>query len=131
MNFREVKYILGRKGILAKDRNIAYSYNRIKFHNQYETTEHFISKAMLTFLIFCNNEKGILTEVDFKNGRTADALQVSRDGQLVAYEIESEKNTKKEIEGVDTVEIPLRKMPMKAREGIKELEKWLSQYLIT
>lgn len=130
MNYRVVSHILNEKDCIAQKRKLLYGYNRVRIHNRFETFEHFITKAMLTFLIFKKGKKGVITEAEMRNGRQIDVLQVARNGNLVGYEIENNKFDKIDVDGVDIIEINLKKMPQKAREGIKELEKFVKEYLI-
>lgn len=130
MNLRDMSIILNKKECMNKERKIIYGYNRVRIHNKYETKEHFMTKALLTHMIFSRTRNGVMTEADMRDGRSIDVLQVAKNGDLVGYEIENGKNTKNDVDGVDFVEINLKKMPKKAKEGIKELENWLKVYLI-
>ncbi len=129
MKLPEIRWLLNRKNILAEDRKLEYGYNRIRAHNRWESEEHFITKALLSFKIMKHKDKAILSEAEMRNGRSIDVLQVSRKS-LVGYEIESSHNTKDDVEGVDFIEISLTKMPKKAKEGIKELSKWLNEFIV-
>jgi hypothetical protein len=130
MDFRKTAQILREKNCLNNGRNFIYGYNRAKIHSPSETPAHFISKSALIYMIF---KKGINTvsEAEMSNGRAIDVLQVCKNGDLVGYELESNgHDTKIGVNGVDIVDIDLRKMPQKAQEGIKELLKWLDQFII-
>jgi len=129
MMYDQAVRLLKNNKILAEDRSIKYGLNRIRWHNRNETIEHFISKAMLGFLIL-KNDKCIITEAECRNARQIDILQINKQGELVGYEIENNKNMKSDVESVDMFEIKLKDMPVKAREGMKELEKWLKGYLV-
>jgi hypothetical protein len=114
---------------LNTGRNPVYGINKVRFHNKYETLEHFMAKALISMLII-RKEKGIITEAELRNGRVIDILQFNRKGEMVGYEINSGKPEKIEADGIDIVDIPLERMPEKSREGLKELEKWLVNYII-
>jgi hypothetical protein len=130
MGFKEVYFIVKNSGIFNDERDLRYSFNKIRIHNKNETIEHFMSKAMLTFLIFSKLGKGVITEADMRCGRQVDVVQFSNAGEITGYEIESNAFDKTEIKGMDIVEIKLANMPAKAKEGLEELEKWLKEYLI-
>lgn len=130
MEFRETCYLIREKECLRHMKYLGHYYNKCRIHSRFETTEHFMAKAMLMFMIFSKGEKAVLTEVEMRNGRTVDVLQINKKGELVGYEIENVKNTKTGIDGIDIVEIPLRKMPREAKAGLKALENWLKEYVI-
>lgn len=129
MNLPEMRWILSRKGILAEDRKLEYGYNRVRLHSRFETTEHFIAKALLSFKIMNRDGNAILSEAETKNGRILDILQATKNS-LVGYEIESTKNRKIDVEGVDIVEIPLSKAPASFKKGIKDMSKFLDSYMV-
>lgn len=111
------------------ERNILYSLNRVKLHNRYESLEHFMTKAMLTHLLF-KKGKNTISEAEMRDGRTVDTLLICKDGDLVAYEIESIKDTKPAVKGVDIVDIYLKAMPEEAKTGLLALEKWLEEFIV-
>lgn len=126
MEFNKARYLLEKSGILAERRNLQFSYNKVRFHNQYETAEHLLTKAFLAFLIFKKNEAS-LTEVDLSSGETPDNLQVKKNGELVFYEIIGEKE---ESKSYDFIAINLKDMPEPVKEAIKEFRKWLEKYIV-
>ena len=130
MEFRETSRLLHQKECLRHMKYLGHYYNKVRIHNRHETSEHFMAKAMLMFMIFSKGDKAVLTEVETKTGRTVDVVSVNKKGELVGYEIENVKNMKTGIDGVDIVEIPLRKMPISARQGFKALENWLKEFTI-
>jgi hypothetical protein len=131
MGFREDAKIIMENGNFNNKRNFIYGYNRIKIHNRYETIEHFITKAMLGFLIFSKGKGSFISEAETISGRVVDLIQITNEHKnLVAYEIESDKNTKSYIKGVDEVEIRLADMPETSRQGLKDLAKWIEGYVI-
>jgi hypothetical protein len=127
-DYLRVKRILNDSGVLASDRDFVNGYNKIRRHTQFESWEHFITKAMLAFLVM-KTGKVVITEADMKNGRCIDILQVV-ENNLVGYEVESVHNGKVSVDGVDIVEIPLSKAPASFKKGIKDMEKWLQSYMI-
>jgi hypothetical protein len=127
-DYLRVKRILNDSGVLASDRDFLHGYNKIRRHSQFESLEHFISKAMLAFLVM-KKGKVVITEADMRNGRCIDILQVVKDN-LVGYEIESDKNWKDGVDGIDIVEVKISEMPIGAREGIKALSRWLQEFII-
>jgi hypothetical protein len=129
MDSKKMYMAFKNKEILNTGRNIEYGLNKIRRHNKNETTEHFMSKAMLSFLLM-NKGSGIITEAETNNGRCIDILQFTENMNFVGYEIESAGNEKKDVEGVDIVEIKLENMPEAAKKGLEELEKWLTQYMV-
>lgn len=129
MNYWQIKNILKNKDCLNPERNINYSYNRTKFHNRYESFEHFMAKAMLTFLLF-KKGKGIISEAEMRDGRVIDILQINKKGELVGYELNNTKPDKIDVHNVDIADIPLDQMPETAKQGIRDLGKWLEQYII-
>jgi len=131
MGFREDAKIIRINGSFNNNRNFIYGYNRIKIHNQYETAEHFMAKAMLGFLIFSGKGGTFVSEAEMSSGRCVDIVQITKKNRnLVGYEIENTKNKKTGIAGIDIVEIPLKKMPREAKDGLKALENWLNEYVI-
>jgi hypothetical protein len=129
MDFNKINFILKRKDCLNDQRNFMFAYNRVRFHNIYETKEHFTAKALLTFMLF-KSGKASISEAEMRNGRVIDTLQVCKNGDLVGYEIESVHNTKQDVENVDMIEIQLKEMPESARQGILDLSKWLEQFIV-
>lgn len=130
MEFRETSRLLHQKECLRHMKYLGHYYSKCRIHNRHETSEHFMAKAMLMFMIFSKGEKAVLTEVETRSGRTIDVLQVNKKGELVGYEIENTKNIKSGIAGIDIVEIPLKKLPKEAKAGLKVLENWLKEYAI-
>jgi hypothetical protein len=130
MNYFRIKEILKEKGILNNGRDFKYGYNRTKFHSKYEGIGHFISKAMLSFLIFSKKGDGVVTECEMSNGRVIDILAITKSGNLIGYEINSTKPDKLEVKGVDVVDIPLGQMPETAKKGIEDLKKWLEEFIV-
>jgi hypothetical protein len=128
MNYTLAKRILDIKGILTHDRDILYGWNRVRIHGPKETNIHFLTKSLLALLLM-KKGKGVITEAETRNARCVDVLQVTKNG-LVAYEIENEHNTKNDVPGVDIVEIPLSKAPASFKKGIKDMERWLKQYMV-
>lgn len=129
MDYRIAIRFLKKARILNSRKDYLYGYNKIRIHNRFETTEHFMAKAMMSFLIF-KKGKVFITEADCRNGRVLDILQINKNGEFVSYEIESNKLDKSDVDGVDTFEIKLSKMPPEARKGLKSMEKWLNKYVV-
>jgi hypothetical protein len=129
MDYDRAISILRGSNILAQDRKLEYGMGKVRIHSRFETMEHFITKALVSFIIY---QKGgaFMSEAECHNGRVLDILQVTKNKNLVAYEIETVHNGKVSVEGVDIVEVPLKDMPEKAKDGLKELEKWLKQYIV-
>jgi hypothetical protein len=102
---------------------------KVRIHSRFETKEHFITKALVSYIIY---QKGgaFMSEAECHNGRVLDILQVTKNKNLVAYEVESVHNGKVSVDGVDIVEIPLSKAPASFKKGIKDMEKWLQSYMI-
>lgn len=130
MNYFRIKEILKEKDILNNGRDFKYGYNRTKFHSKYEGIGHFISKAMLSFLIFSKKGDGVVTECEMSNGRVIDILAITKSGNLIGYELNNTKPDKLEVKGVDTVDIPLEEMPSEAKIGLLALKKWLEEYMV-
>jgi hypothetical protein len=116
--------------VLNNERNPLYGINKVKIHSHFETLEHFVSKAILTYLLFKNNN-GTITEAEMRNGRSIDVLSVNDNENYVGYELESNgHNSKPDVEGVDIIEIDLRKMPDTAKKGMNDLMKWLEEFIV-
>lgn len=132
MNYMKIKQILRGKGCMNDGKDLRYGYNKIRFHYHKETLPHLIAKAMLSFLIFSKRSEGVITEAELHNGRVLDILHIKKSENLIGYELDSTKSYKPNIDEypIDVVDIDLRKMPKKAKEGIKILSKWLEDYII-
>jgi hypothetical protein len=130
MDFRTAWNILKNHDFLAKNRNLIYGYGKVRFHNKFESFPHFMVKAALAYAIFAKNGDGLVTELDLSDSRTVDVVQIKDASNIIGYEIESEHNTKESPNGIDIVEVPLRRMPRKAHEGIKELMKWCQEIVV-
>jgi hypothetical protein len=85
---------------------------------------------MLSFLIFSKKGDGVVTECEMSNGRVIDILAITKSGNLIGYELESVKDTKPAIEGVDIVDIYLKEMPETAKQGMEDLKKWLEAFIV-
>ena len=129
MDFEKARSILREADILAEGRKLEYGLGKIRPHSRFETNEHLLVKALVSFMAL-KKDNQFITEAECRNGKIIDIIQIKKNGNLIAYEIESVKNNKPDVENVDTVEIPLKEMPEKAKEGLKELEKWLKAYII-
>jgi len=130
MEYKKAMILLKNNTFLNEGRNLQYSYNKIRLHNRFETENHFIAKAMLAFLLITKKHDAVLTEAEMRNGRCMDALSIKDSGGVVGYEVESDENDKCNVDGVDTIVIKLKDMPPKAREGIEELAKWLTEFMV-
>jgi hypothetical protein len=130
MNYRQVELAIKNNGNFNNGRNFRMGLNKIRFHGN-ETQEHFFTKAMVGFLILSKDRGGFVSEAEMKTSRCVDIIQVTKEhGNLVGYEIESLKNEKHYIKGVDIVEIPLSSMPETSKQGLKDLAKWLEQFIV-
>lgn len=129
MDFLKASYKL-RKLVSSRTR-LKYVYNKVRWHNQYETREHFMTKAMLQFILMKKGD-GTFSEFQAKNNRVVDVLQITKK-DIVGYEIETNMNNikgKKEINGVDIVPIDLNKMPKSVSNALKTFEKWAEKYVV-
>ena len=65
------------------------------------------------------------------SGRCVDALQITKNKELVAYEIETNgTNDKEDVKGIDFVEIDLREMPETTKAGLMQMKMWLNKFLV-
>ncbi len=125
MNYEKLKMILKGKGVVK-----AQNVNRVCFHSQQENIEHFIAKAIISYIIFSKGNCGVVTEAEFKNGRVVDVLQVFPSGNCVGYEIEGTENRKPEIEGIDIIEVNLKDIPYELKGNLKMLYDWFNVMIV-
>ena len=130
MDFRTAWNILRNKNFIAKDRNLAYGYGKVKFHNRFESPEHFLMKSALAYAIFAKSGDGVVTELDLSDSRTVDVVQIKDANNIIGYEVESEKNEKMEVNGMDIIEVKLSRLSLKAKEGMKELMKVAEEAIV-
>lgn len=126
MDYYKLKHTLLKKGISGEKRDILYGYNRIRFHNRYETLPHFLTKALLGFLIFKKSD-GMISEFELKTGEIADIFQTKKNGELIFYEIESLKEKPKTYAQVT---IKLKDMPKEVKDGLIAFKKWIEKYIV-
>lgn len=131
MEAQEVAYILKNNESMNTRRNVYYGLNKTRMHNHNETLPHFMVKAMLTYLIVTKKRCPVITEAELANGRCVDALQITKNKELVAYEIESNgTNNKEDVKGIDFIDIDLNKMPETTKAGLMQMKMWLNNYLV-
>lgn len=131
MDYRKVELAIRNNGNFNNGRNFRMGLNKIKIHSSNETIPHFISKAMLGFLIFSKDKGGFVSEAEMLNGRVVDVVQITEmHKNLVCYEIETGKNEKHYVKGADTIEISLSQMPEDAKKGLKSLEEWINTFIV-
>lgn len=109
--------------------NLRFCINKVRFHNRYETLEHFITKALLSYILISKRNQGVVTELEFNNGRKVDVVQVMNSGNLAGYEIESEKNVKLNAP-IDIIEIKLKNIPSSYLSAIQKLAKHIENYVV-
>jgi len=129
MDYDRAIVALREGNILAQDRKLEYGMCKVRIHSRFESMEHFITKALVSYIIH-QKSGAFMSEAECRNGRVLDILQVTNNKNLVAYEIESVHNTKQDVENVDMIEIQLKEMPESARQGILDLSKWLEQFIV-
>jgi len=131
MDAQQVAYIMKNNESLNTRRNVYYGLNRARMHSHGETVEHFMVKAMLTYLIVTKKRCNVITEAEMASGRCVDALQITKNKELVAYEIETNgTNDKEDVKGIDFVEIDLREMPETTKAGLMQMKMWLNKFLV-
>jgi hypothetical protein len=131
MDYRKVELAIRNNGNFNNGRNFRMGLNKIRYHSKNETIEHFMTKAMLGFLILSKDRGGFVSEAEMVSSRTIDLVQITKEhGNLVGYEIETLKNEKHFIRGVDIIEIPLTQMPPEAKIGLESLKKWLEIFIV-
>jgi hypothetical protein len=131
MDYRQAELVIRNNGNFNKGRDFRMGLNKIRYHSKNESIEHFMTKAVLGFLILSKNKGGFVSEAEMVSSRVVDLVQITEKSKnLVAYEIETEKNTKHYVNGVDEVEIRLADMPETSRQGLKDLAKWIEGYVI-
>lgn len=129
MDYRIATRLLKEARIVNAFKNYRYGYNKVRPHSRFESLEHFITKAMMSYLIF-KKQNAFITEADCRNGRVLDILQITHNKNFVGYEIESKNNNKADVDRVDIIEIPLKNMPNSSKRGLTDLENWLRRYLV-
>jgi len=125
MNYDKLKSILHEKGVVSHN-----NLNKVCFHSQQESMEHFLAKAIISHIIFSKGNCGVVTEAEFENGRVIDILQVFPSGNCVGYEIEGTNNYKPNIEEIDIMEIKLNDIPYELKGNLKKLYDWLEVMIV-
>lgn len=131
MRFDEVAWLLRNnkhinRGIYS---NLRFSINKVRFHNKYETLEHFITKAILSYILFSKRNQGVVTELEFNNGRVVDVVGIMKSGNLVGYEVENDYS-KKLNAPIDILEINLKNIPSSYLSVIQKLAKHIERYVV-
>jgi len=130
MNVHKGAWLLKNKNCLVERRDIYYGWNRIRSHsNKFESMEHFISKAVIGKLII-KKEDGMISEHEYPDGKVADILQVKKNGDLIAYQVETGNHEELEFQDTDTVYIDLRKMPEDVKESFKKLKNYFKRFIV-
>jgi len=127
MKYEKILFLTRNRGI-KRTNNI----NKVLFHSRTnESLEHFIIKAIISFLIFSKRNDGVLTEAEFENGRTIDVLQVKPSGNLIGYEIEGNRhNKKRDVDNVDIFEINIKDIPKEFIISLRRLYNWFDSNIV-
>jgi len=137
MKYEFGKNMLSEKHFLISNSTLQSCWKKVRSHNfKYETLSHFLSKAVLVYLINKKtkkgNQHGACSEFTFPSGRTADVLHLMmKDREMVGYEIQTSNDKKKPYpDEVPIIEIDLSKAPENVHNAFKILEEYFKKYII-
>jgi len=124
MRYDKLRFELIKKGVVLRN-----NVNKMCFHSRNESQIHFLIKSMISHIIFTKGD-GLVTEAEFENGRVVDVLQMKDSGNLIGYEIESEKNNKQDVDKVDIIEINVKDIPVEIKNNCTKLYTWLKNLVV-
>ena len=122
------KHILRQKKLLFigdVNRSVA-SYNRIKFKSKIcEGLKHYITKCMIGRVIREKDEV-FFSEFEAPNTRKIDILHIKKNKEMVGYEIESTRNVKDDINGVNIITVYVKNIP----DNINDIHKYIKDKIV-
>jgi len=137
MNYAFARKMLDEKNFLISSNSLNLSWKKTRSHSfEFESLEHYLSKATLVYLINKKSEKGnqhgACSEFSFPSGKTADVLQLIMKGkEMVGYEIQTSTDKKKRYpDEVPMLVINLKKAPEEVHEAFKTLENYFKEFIV-
>lgn len=131
MNYPKGKFILESNNLLINNRDMMYGWMKIRAHQFLnESFLHFMVKATIGNVIGRGLE-GFITEHDFPEGGTIDVLQIKKSGEIIGYQIETDRGYEiKEFPISNIIVIETFKFPRDILACFKKIETYIKKVVV-